>query len=117
MRCSPDLVDLAAVRQDHVEDTLKGVAGDPRLLVNQIQVLGEGTFPILLAELIEVLALRDKRYDGASTTHFSSSLGGQCSPLPNAIHKLLLTVEAPQHAHDLSNVICCCYAAFLLVTH
>ena len=62
-------VGLGAVRHDHVVDALEGVAGDLRIGRDQVEIFLEGSFPVLAAELFEVLPLGDQRDDFASTGH------------------------------------------------
>ena len=55
-----DFVGLEAVRQDHVIDALKGVSRHLGILRDQIEILLERAFPVLLAKLVDVLLLGDQ---------------------------------------------------------
>ena len=54
------LVGLGAVREDHVVDALEGVAGYARLGADDVEVFLKRPFPVLAAELAEILALGDE---------------------------------------------------------
>src|SRR5262245_9055232 len=55
--------------RDHVIHTLEGIAGDFRLLTDEIEVLLECADPILLTELLKILPLSDKRNNFATVAH------------------------------------------------
>src|SRR5262245_55247599 len=67
------LIDGRTGRRDHVIDPLERVAGDFRLLPNEVEVFLERANPVFLAELIEVLTLGDQRNDFATVAHCASS--------------------------------------------
>src|SRR5262249_28588093 len=77
-------VRLGAVRENHVVNALEGVARDARLGADDVQILLERTFPVLAAELFEVLSLGQERNDLASMIHGSSSTMDQAPRRPIA---------------------------------
>ena len=51
---------LKAVAENHVVDALERVAGDARVLGDNIEVVGKRTFPVLVAEAFLVEAAGDE---------------------------------------------------------
>ena len=67
-------VDIAAVRENHVVDPLESVARDFGFAAHHVEVLLECSFPVLAAELLQVLAFADQGKDPPSAVHVITPL-------------------------------------------
>src|SRR4051812_36244131 len=70
------LINLHAVRHDHVVHALKGVAGCLRVSAHKVEVVGECSNPVLFAELLAILSLCYERNDFNTTAHDMLRIAG-----------------------------------------